>query len=103
MHVRWFGEPWPSADERAPICDDDAYRIDAPDVLCISCDEQVVPGDRGVVTWAGEGVGDERHALEIDTGPLTYRAVAYHVDCWFEGVMGPNFREDLGIEIERHP
>ena len=28
--MKWFGEPWPSAETRAPVCEDDADRVDPP-------------------------------------------------------------------------
>lgn len=40
--VRWFGDPWPSEDRRAPICEDDRYRIVPPeDATCWLCDHSV--------------------------------------------------------------
>ena len=48
--MNWFGEPWPSAELRAPVCDDDALRIPAPEMweLCILCDKPFAADARGV-------------------------------------------------------
>lgn len=46
----WFGEPWPSAERRAPICEDDSLQVPTPGKgeLCTFCDQPFKPGDRGV-------------------------------------------------------
>lgn len=44
----WFGDPWPRADYRAPICEDDAEHAITPvGEKCVWCDEAIVVGDRG--------------------------------------------------------
>jgi hypothetical protein len=46
--MRWFGEPWPSAELRAPICEDDSLRIPVPvGAQCLWCSELIEEGDRG--------------------------------------------------------
>lgn len=47
----WFGkEPWPSAEERASVCDDDTQRVPTPvGAECLLCTEQIVEGDRGTL------------------------------------------------------
>ena len=51
----WFGEPWPSAELRAPICEDDAQRVLVPvGRPCVHCDEEIVSGDRGEVYGGGQ-------------------------------------------------
>lgn len=48
MTIRWFGEPWPSEQLRAPLCENDAYRIVTPvGAMCIHCRELIEEGDRG--------------------------------------------------------
>lgn len=49
--MKWFGEPWPSAELRAPVCDDDALRVDPPPPgeLCGLCDQGFWVGAQGVV------------------------------------------------------
>jgi hypothetical protein len=48
--MHWFGEPWPSADLRASVCEDDLDRVPLPEgQTCPMCDNPVVQGDQGVV------------------------------------------------------
>lgn len=49
--MKWFGEPWPSAEYRAPACEDDAERVPPPPPgeLCVLCDEAIEADDSGVV------------------------------------------------------
>lgn len=45
----WFGEPWPSEDQRAPVCEDDDYRVPVPvGELCSICAKPFVDTDRGI-------------------------------------------------------
>lgn len=54
----WFGEPWPDADLRAPICEDDRMRVPVPiGAGCVLCGEAIGPDDRGSSTTV---VGLER-------------------------------------------
>jgi hypothetical protein len=48
--MKWFGEPWPSAELRAPVCEDDAERVPPPPPgeICALCDEGFVPDAQGV-------------------------------------------------------
>jgi hypothetical protein len=48
--VKWFGEPWPSADCRAPVCEDDADRVPPPPPgeECLLCGEGFAPDAQGV-------------------------------------------------------
>lgn len=50
LAMNWFGEPWPSAELRAPVCDDDALRISGPPdgELCILCDKPFAADARGI-------------------------------------------------------
>lgn len=58
--IRWFGDPWPSAEFRSPICDDDTYRIDTPiGEACAFCTETIESGDRGERFASGEFVHAE--------------------------------------------
>lgn len=48
--MRWFGEPWPRADYRAPACEDDDLRVPVPvGKECVFCGEPIEEGDRGVM------------------------------------------------------
>lgn len=46
--MKWFGEPWPAADFRAPVCEDDTERIPTPvGEPCLWCGEPIADRDRG--------------------------------------------------------
>lgn len=48
--MQWFGEPWPSDDMRAAVCEDDGERVPLPDgQTCPMCEKLVEQGDQGVV------------------------------------------------------
>ena len=49
--MQWFGEPWPSAEYRAPVCEDDKDRVPPPPPgePCLLCDHPIEQGDRGIV------------------------------------------------------
>jgi hypothetical protein len=55
--MRWFGEPWPSAELRAPVCEDDAERMPVPvGSACLHCNELIDENDRGTeVGYIGPG------------------------------------------------
>lgn len=49
----WFGEPWPSHTMRAPVCEDDAERVEVPvGRPCVLCDEPIGDGDSGTLMAA---------------------------------------------------
>jgi hypothetical protein len=75
--VRWFGEPWPSAELRASVCQDDALRVPAPAVgeSCPLCSKGFSSGHQGVVL----------PALEVD-GSSNYRFT--HLGCLVASVGG---------------
>jgi hypothetical protein len=99
--MKWFGEPWPSAEERAPICDDDKDQDRTPvGSLCIGCGEPIEADDRGVLMpYAGR---PDKYTMfrrahpALDVGWLPY--VAEHIDCLIRSVAP-------GMEafIERKP
>lgn len=97
MRIRWFGEPWPSADERAPICDDDAYRVAAPtDVACLDCREPIIEGERGIVMGFGPpeqpGVSFWLELGDPRTGAARLAlACASHIDCHVRTTAGPGY------------
>lgn len=46
----WFGDPWPSTELRAPVCEDDSRRVDTPiGSDCLLCSEAIAEGDRGLI------------------------------------------------------
>lgn len=58
--TKWFGEPWPSAELRAPVCEDDADRVPPPPPgeECVLCGRGFKPGARGVLIPHFPGVGE---------------------------------------------
>jgi len=69
----WFGEPWPSPEERAPVCEDDAYRRETPvGAECMYCEVPVAAGDRGMIV---PHLGGERATTVM------------HVDCMLRAVV----------------
>lgn len=70
----WFGEPWPSAARRAPVCSDDGYRAAVPiGIPCDICKVPFVAASQGVLipmTWEPNGW------------------TAYHIDCFMGMIMG---------------
>lgn len=45
----WFGEPWPRAELRAPICLDDRRRVPVPvGRVCFLCGYEIRSDDRGL-------------------------------------------------------
>lgn len=93
MRIRWFGEPWPSEEERAPICDDDAYRVDVPvGQTCVGCEREIEASDQGIVmasspelplTWTIWKWGD----------PVAVCVCGYHRECFLLSVLGPDVLE----------
>jgi hypothetical protein len=85
MEVRWFGEPWPSELLRAPVCEDDARRIETPvGQICIECLEPIGKEDQGVVML---GIGIEQR-FEIILGARRHEVCAEHLECFLLGVLG---------------
>jgi hypothetical protein len=80
--MRWWGDPWPSEELRAPICMDDAERVPTPvGEPCLWCSELIVEGDRGEVMPYVK--------LNDDAAPSIVDAYM-HVECVFrQGVGGP--------------
>lgn len=73
--MQWFGNPWPSEAERAPVCEHDELRTDVPvGATCGMCPNPIEPEQRGV--WIehmhGSGVSEVR--------PV-------HINCLLHGVF----------------
>lgn len=76
MRNLWFGEPWPSADYRAPVCDDDAFKTETPvGQPCVMCQEVIAEGDRGTMTSV------------VTAGP-TVHVQPIHAECSLRSVLG---------------
>jgi hypothetical protein len=99
MRIRWFGKPWPQEEVRAPICDDDALRVDTPaGELCLLCDEPIREGDRGVVMSAAF-IEPNEHVFWLSVDGGNYRPVcAEHIDCHIAHVV-----PDMAHLVERRP
>ena len=83
--MNWFGEPWPSPEFRAPVCEDDALRVPTPAAeICMLCRQPVKPDDRGVVMphIASDG-WTERH----------YN----HIECLIRNVTGGPMANELRV------
>lgn len=82
--MKWFGEPWPSAELRAAVCEDDANRVPTPvGEDCTLCTEQIMQDDQGVIL---------AHLSLSDEDPLETKVEkrAAHVDCLVRSVGGPS-------------
>ena len=80
--MKWFGEPWPSAELRAAVCEDDAMRIPTPvGEECTLCTNEIMQDDRGV------SLG---HLSLDETDPTRTRIDRRyaHVDCLVRSVGG---------------
>lgn len=76
--MAWFGEPWPSAGLRAPICDDDARRVVIPlGDKCQWCGERFTGRSQGVIVpyLSADSVTPE----------------GWHIECMLSMVL-PNWR-----------
>ena len=86
--MKWFGEPWPSAELRAPVCEDDADRMPVPvGEPCARCQRPFGARDRGV-------------AIPFVTGGLDWEAVQiqeiyHHIRCFLAGVIGEKMAAQL--------
>lgn len=81
--TKWFGEPWPRPDWRAPICEDDADRIPIPvGTPCYRCGELIDEDDQGTASpgWIGMGANDKP---EWHPEPLYD-----HKECGLRAVLG---------------
>lgn len=64
----WFGEPWPSAELRAPVCEYESDHVRTPvGQSCLFCEQSIILGDRGIVV------------AQLNPGPSMTGAI--HLDC----------------------
>lgn len=81
--MKWFGEPWPSAELRAPVCEDDADRMLVPvGYACTHCGEAIEATDRGVAI----------PFLPVDHRPFD---VYYHAKCFLADVIGDAAADEI--------
>jgi hypothetical protein len=92
VRVRWFGRPWPDDEYRAPVCDDDYYRVDTPvGQSCLWCPDLVAEHDRGVL-MAADGDFPETFIIRLaekDSSPALWNVGAVHIDCLVRITLGP--------------
>lgn len=81
--MKWFGEPWPSEELRAPVCEDDAERTDPPPpgTQCSLCGQGFMPNAQGV---------EMPHLTADKTSPwMSWAEKGYvHIDCLVSNVTG---------------
>lgn len=84
---QWFGEPWPRADFRAPVCEDDALRIPTPvGSTCLLCEQLIDEGDRGTQTGY----------VGLDGRQKMVSHICYvHTECTLRSILG-NLKHHLG-------
>jgi len=76
----WFGEPWPSAELPASICENPAQRVPTPvGEPCLHCGEEISSGDRGVLQQALN--------LGPDGRPISLVG-ALHIECLMRMTVG---------------
>lgn len=76
----WFGEPWPDGREPASVCEDPGNRVPTPiGALCLHCREEIIEGDRGVLSPAVEMAGD---------GILMVKTLPIHIECLLRMTLG---------------
>lgn len=74
--MKWFGEPWPSADLRAPICENDADRVETPvGSACLLCTTPIEADHRGVIMNT------------ITAGPTMHQQPV-HIECDYRNIVG---------------
>ena len=85
--MRWFGEPWPSPERRAPVCEDDAKRMEVPagEPCSGQCGRLIETSDRGVAIPFLTG-GPNWTPIQMDE---TY----FHAKCFLRMVVGEKVAE----------
>lgn len=100
MHVRFFGNPWPNEDRRAPVCEHEEFRVPVDHVVgrnCIECDKPITERDRGVITACSMRIWGHfflklDETVDPETGEIEpageYPVAVYHLLCWLKEVVG---------------
>lgn len=84
--MRWFGEPWPTTELRAPVCEDDAYRVVVPiGKPCLACEKPIKLGDQGIVTAASQGI---KGSFVLGEDIYHRTVAAYHLECFLRSILG---------------
>jgi hypothetical protein len=78
--VKWFGDPWPSDELRASVCESPNDRVGTPEgEPCLWCDEPIAENDRGVILPVGDLDSDGRFFTTIRP---------CHIECNVRSVVG---------------
>lgn len=107
--MRWFGEPWPDAENPAPICDDPVYRVDTPiGRRCLYCPDPIRARERGILmatSWESDDGFPIWAQDPEDRAPTPRWVVAVHIDCLMRATVGPELETMLAhvAGIERVP
>lgn len=98
MRIQWFGEPWPSAERRAPICADDSNKIATPvNTNCLECKKPIEEKHRGVVTGCSPGIWG--HWI-LDRDGARVPVCSYHLVCWLKEVVGGELSAKILARME---
>jgi hypothetical protein len=74
MDMNWFGEPWPSAELRASVCEEDSLRVPLPPgEICALCGNPLEEDAQGVVI--------PHVAFRPGTTELESKLRYNHIDC----------------------
>lgn len=117
MRIRFFGDPWPHEERRAPICDDDRWKVDVEEIVgqrCIECSEPIKANQRGVVTacsmriWGHFWLVVTKYEEDAQTGPpngekMKVPVAAYHLSCWLREVVGGVMSERIQERMHLRP
>ena len=121
MRVRFFGDPWPHEERRAPICSDDRFKVDVEEIVgnkCLECQEPIKENQRGVITACSMRIwghfwlvikpqpedsldgGDQELK---DAQPIKMPVAAYHLSCWLQEVVGGVLSEKIQERMHLRP
>lgn len=115
MRIRFFGNPWPHEDRRAPICDDDRFKVNVEEIVgqrCIECSEPIKDNQRGVITgcsmriWGHfwlEIISEPEDHLGDEGQRIKVPAAAYHLSCWLQEVVGGVMSEKIQERMHLRP
>jgi hypothetical protein len=82
MDMNWFGEPWPSAELRASVCEEDSLRVPLPPgEICALCGNPLEEDAQGVVI-------PHMTASDIMPGMFITELRYNHIDCLTRSVGG---------------
>jgi hypothetical protein len=80
--MKWFGEPWPSAELRASVCEDDKDHVPLPaNEKCAMCGNVLEPDAQGVVI-------PHMEASDIMPGMFITEIRYIHIDCMMRSILG---------------